>query len=95
MEVELQILCFRSPRPCASSPDLHVHLDLALLVLLLLVVLGVLEVFLVFGGEVAEKVVLWWLWMGWSEVDGWEWNGMDMMGWCGGFYGPFPTVVEV
>ena len=77
MDAELQILCFSSPGPCVSSPDLHVHLDLALLVLLL----AVLEVFLVFlvflgfGGKVAEKVVWWWLWMGWSEVDGWEWNG--------------------
>ena len=69
MDAELQILCFRSPRPCASSPDLHVHLDLALLVLLL-AVLEVFLVFLGFGGKVAEKVVLWWLWMGWSEVDG-------------------------
>ena len=68
MDAELQFLCFRSPRPCASSPDLHVHLDLALLVLLL----AVLEEFLVFFGK---KVVWWWLWMGWSEVDGWEWNG--------------------
>ena len=69
MDAELQILCFRSPRPCASSPDLHVHLDLALLVLLL-AVLEVFLVFLGFGGKVAEKVVWWWLWMGWSEVDG-------------------------
>ena len=47
MDAELQILCFSSPRPCASSPGLHVHLDLALIVLLLAQVLGVLEVFLV------------------------------------------------
>ena len=47
MDAELQILCFSSPRPFASSPGRYVHLDLALLVLLLDQVLGVLEVYLV------------------------------------------------
>ena len=44
MDAELQFLCFSSPRPCASSPDLHVYLDLAFLVLLLAQVPGVLAV---------------------------------------------------
>ena len=78
MDAELQILCFSSPRPCASSPGLHVHLDLALLVLLLAQVLGVLavlEVFLVERGKVAERVVV--AVDGMDEVDGWmgmEWE---------------------
>ena len=84
MDVELQILCFSSPRPCASSPGLHVHLDLALLVLLLAQFL----VFLMFlrcswweEGKVAERMVV--AVDGMDEVDGWEWNGW-VGGCCGG-----------
>ena len=81
MDPELQILCFSSPRPCASSPGLHVHLDLALLVLLLAQVLGVLDVLEVFlvgkrksGREGGVVVAV----DGMDEVDGWEWNGRWM-----------------
>ena len=75
VDAELQFLCFRSPRSCASSPDLCVHLDLALPVLLLAVLEGFL-VLLVVGGR---KGGVWWLWMWVRWMDG---NGMgDGCGW--------------
>ena len=64
MDAELKFLCFRSPRPCASSPNLYVHLDLALLVLLL-AVLEMFLVFLVVGGDGGQKGGL-------VVADGWE-----------------------
>ena len=71
MEAELQILCFSSPGPCASSPDLHVHLDLSLLVLLL----AILEEFLVFLG--VEKLQKRWSGgCGWDGVRWMDGNGM-------------------
>ena len=51
MDAELQILCFRSPRPCASSPDLLVHL----VHLVLALVLGFLDVLGVLGLELVVK----------------------------------------
>lgn len=90
VDVELQFLCFRSPRPCTSSPCFHVHLVLALD--LVLAVLGVV------GCWRQKKVGWWWLWMRrrkWMDGDEAELRDGLFCGGNGGFIGLFPFVVEV